>query len=204
MSHHLPEAGSRRRRLGPAALGLAITCALAACVSGPPDGVPVRSPSAAPVASLAGPTQPQSTVAVTPGVAIPTPTATVTPEPTPATAETRPPPWTLVDGSGRRIEGQVGTFQWAGVVSSSPLLGGSRAMVGPGQLLDLATNGPLPTDWRATLHLDPTDRGGIPFGEGPGLPELRAPTEIGEWTLAVQVRYPAGDVLHFWRLTVTE
>ena len=201
MTHDVPQTGNRSRRLGPAAVGLALAVAVAACVSAPPDGVAVTSPSTAPLASPMGTTTPPGpTIAVTPSAASLTPT----PTPTPATAETRPPPWTLVDASGQRIEGQVGTFQWDGVVSSSPLLGGSKATVRAEQLLDLATNGPLPTGWQATLHRDPAARRGVPFGEGAGLPVLRAPRAIGDWTLAVQVRYPVGDVLHSWRLIVTE
>ncbi|MBA2717781.1 MAG: hypothetical protein H0U52_00870 [Chloroflexi bacterium] len=97
----------------------------------------------------------------------------------------------------------MGTFQWAGIVSNSPLLAGAPATVGVGQILAISGPGPLPSSWRATLYRDPADpTSGRSFGEGVAPVGLRGPAQPGTWTLALQLLYPVGDVIHFWRLTV--
>jgi hypothetical protein len=121
------------------------------------------------------------------------------------TAETRPPPTTLRDESGVPVEGQIGTFAWAGIVSSSPLLKGAPAVVRIGRDLGVVVVGDVPTSWRATLYADPARPAtGRTFGQGAGPVRLLAPSAAGTWTLALRVTYPEGEVLHFWRLKVTE
>lgn len=197
-----PGRGAARVGLG-LGLGLACSVVLTGCASAPLYASPVASPSLE-SGSTSAPSGPSPTAARSPRQATPSVAAGPTMTATPGSAETRPPPWTVLDASGRRVEGQIGTFQWDGVVSSSPLLPGSPVTVGLEQELSLTTDGPAPTGWQATLYPDPTDRtGGIRFGQAAGPPRLRAPARPGQWTLAVQVRYAAGEVLHFWRLTVT-
>lgn len=131
--------------------------------------------------------------------------APIAPTASPPSAETRPPDATLVDAGGRGVAGQVGTFTWQGVVSDSPLLSGAAATVRTGQALSISTAGPPPSSWAATLFADPANpASGTPFGQGAGEIDLVAPDRAGAWTLRLKVVYPAGDVTHFWRLTVTD
>lgn len=121
----------------------------------------------------------------------------------PPTAETRPPAATLIDARGRNVAGQIGTFTWQGVVSDSPLLGGAAATVRARQVLSITVASLRPSSWSATLFTDPADpASGTALGHGAGEISLVAPDRPGTWTLGLQVVYPDGDVIHFWRLTV--
>lgn len=173
---------------------MVVSVAVSACTSVPPSGgAPSGSSGSAPT-SAALSARPTGTTA---------PAATTAPTPSSPTAETRPPGASLRDSGGLAVVGQVGTFQWAGVVSDSPLLPGSAVTVGVDQDLGLVAAGPAPSSWRAILYTDPANpASGRPFGDGAVPVSLRAPAQTGVWTLAVQLFYPDGDVIHFWRLTV--
>jgi len=179
---------------GPRRLALAVCLVLSACSSAPRSG-----------ALPEGSAEPSPTSAATSDSPIATRTPAATPSASSVTAETRPPGATLGDAAGHDVIGQVGTFQWAGIVSSSPLLAGSPVTVKPDQELRIAAADAPPTNWRATLYRDAANpASGQPSREGAWPVSLRAPSAAGTWTLAVQLFYPNGDVLHFWRLTVIE
>lgn len=153
------------------------------------------------------PSSPGSTVTARASDPAPSMAPSLVPSPSltasPSSAETRPPAATLIEADGHGVEGQVGTFAWQGVVSDSPLLSGAAATVRARQTLSISIAGPRPTSWTATLFTDPSDpASGTPFGEGAGEISLAAPNRPGTWTLRVQVRDPAGEVTHYWRLTV--
>lgn len=192
----------KRRAWRPArhCLWLGVALALAGCgpsVSSPGESAtaPAGDLSATPASSIVpSPTMPE------PPSASPAPIAATA---SPPTAESRPPAAILIDARSRSVAGQVGTFTWQGVVSDSPLLGGAAATVRTRQVLSITVAGPRPGSWSATLFADPADpASGTALGQGAGEISLVAPDRPGTWTLALQVIYPDGDVIHFWRLTV--
>lgn len=176
-------------------LWLGVALIVAGCASVTPDPTPTLVASAGPRASVA---------------AVPTvPTASphpIEPSSSPPSAETHPPPATLVDAGGREVNSQIGTFVWQGVVSDSPLLPGAPVTVRTGQGLTISVIGPRPTTWVATLFSEPGDpTSGRAYGQGVGVFTLAAPDRPGTWTLRLKTVYGgAGEVTHFWRLTVTE
>lgn len=162
-------------------------------------GASATDPAGGPTATLASPIVPSPTMPAPPSDS-PAPIAATA---SPPTAETRPPAAVLIDARSQRVAGQVGTFTWQGVVSDSPLLGGAAATVRTKQVLSITVAGPRPSSWTATIFADPADpASGTALGQGVDAISLVAPDRPGTWTLALQVIYPDGDVLHFWRLTV--
>ena len=124
-------------------LWLGVALIVAGCASVTPDPTPTLVASAGPRASVA---------------AVPTvPTASphpIEPSSSPPSAETHPPPATLVDAGGREVNSQIGTFVWQGVVSDSPLLPGAPVTVRTGQGLTISVIGPW-NEGRVEEILDP-------------------------------------------------
>lgn len=172
-------------------LGLGVALLVSGCANVTPDATPALVPSAGPSPTV---------------VALPSPSPDqIGPSASPPSAETHPPPATLVDADGREVRSQIGTFVWQGVVSDSPLLPGAAATVRAGQTLPISVVGPRPTNWVATLYSDPADPGSARgYGQGKGVFTLVAPGQPGAWTLRLKIVYAVGEVTHYWRVTVTE
>lgn len=184
MTRHVPAPPLLRLWLG-------VALVVAGCASVTPDATPTLMPSAGPSPTVAAVTS-----------ASPDP---IGPSASPPSAETHPPPATLVDAQGREVPSQIGTFVWQGVVSDSPLLPGATATVRAGRTLSISVVGPRPSQWVATLFNDPADpASGRRYGQGVGVFTLVAPDRPGGWTLRLKIVYAVGEVTHFWRLTVTE
>lgn len=172
-------------------LWLGVALVVAGCAIVTPDATPTLVPSAGPTPTVA---------AVQSASADP-----IGPSASPPSAETHPPPATLVDADGREVRSQIGTFVWQGVVSDSPLLPGAAATVRAGRTLAISVVGPRPTNWVATLYSDPADpASGRGYGQGKGVFTLVAPGRPGAWTLRLKIVYAVGEVTHYWRVTVTE
>lgn len=145
----------------------------------------------------------------------PTPIPTRSPAPRPPTEP--PPPSAALLGSppiarlavegGDPVEGQLGTYTWAGGGSDSPWLPGAPIAAGAGEPMSIAFEPVLGvTAWRARLVPAAADgpAGARLLAEGSAPPRFEAP-EPGAWTLVVEVTFAAdlGAASYAWALSVS-
>jgi hypothetical protein len=198
----MPRPGSDTRVMT-RALGIALIVVVAVTAVG-------CSTSSAPSASQAAATP-------SPGVVVATATPSIVPTASPtapasattggAGVETPPDAVLSVDG-GDPVEGQLGTYVWAGGGSDGPWLPGAPVAAATGEILGLTLSPDLDiSEWSAVLapasSLDGTGRMEAGGGTGPG-PVLIPTPDPGAWTLAVMIRFgDLGSATWFWRLDVS-
>lgn len=163
--------------------------------------------STTPSASQAAETpSPRSEVATTPPVA-PTQTPSATASAGGAGVETPPDAALAVEG-GDPVEGQLGTYIWAGGGSDSPWLPGAPVAAVTGEVLLLTLSPDLAaSEWSAVLARasspDGSGRFEVGAGAGPGPVTIQTP-DAGAWTLALTIRFgDLGSATWFWRLDVS-
>ena len=108
---------------------------------------------------------------------------------------------------GDPVEGQLGTYTWAGGGSDSPWLPGAPIAAGAGEPMSSAFEPVLGvTAWRARIVPAAADgpSGARLVAEGSGTPRFEAPA-AGAWTLEVQVTFAAGlgAASYAWALSVS-
>ncbi len=145
-----------------------------------------------------------STSAAVPGSTDPSAAVSTTPSLTTPGVGGPPAAAIRVEG-GDAVDGQLGTYDWAGGGSASPWLPGTAVAVGGREILTV-TVAPAVTTTEWTARLAPAsdvDGVGVVVGSGVGAPVISAPAG-GSWTLAVTVGFgEAGSATYFWRLDVS-
>lgn len=163
--------------------------------------------STAPSASQAtATTSPSAVTTTTPQVA-PAETSSATASAGGAGVETPPDAALAVEG-GDPVEGQLGTYLWAGGGSDSPWLPGAPVAAATGEVLLLTLSPDLAaSEWSAVLAPASSPDGSGRFeagaGTGPGPVTIQTP-DTGAWTLALTIRFgDLGSATWFWRLDVS-
>ena len=175
---------------GPGSIARSVAIALIAAVavacttssSSPPASRAVMSPSAPAAAS-----------------------PTASPSAGGASIESPPDAVLAVDG-GDPVEGQLGTYVWAGGGSDSPWLPGAPIAATTGEVLSVTLSPDLDVSgWSAVVAPanSPDGSGRVEAGSGPGPVQVVVP-DAGAWTLALTVRFgDLGSATWFWRLDVS-
>lgn len=164
------------------------------------------APSASQTAGLPSPSAVPAIESVLPTVAPPS-MASTTASTGGAGVETPPDAVLSVEG-GDPVEGQLGTYVWAGGGSDSPWLPGSPVAAATGEVLSLTLSPDLDVSaWSAVLapasSPDGSGRLEAGGGTGPGTVTIQTP-DPGAWTLAVTIRFgDLGSATWFWRLDVS-
>jgi hypothetical protein len=119
-----------------------------------------------------------------------------------------PPDAALAVEGGDPVEGQLGTYLWAGGGSDSPWLPGAPIAAATGEVLLLTLSPDLAaSEWSAVLAPASSPDGSGRFeagaGTGPGPVTIQTP-DAGAWTLALTIRFgDLGSATWFWRLDVS-
>jgi hypothetical protein len=195
---------SRRRSARRASAFLPVVLLCVACATTGPAPTTSPAPSAVAVAT-ASPVAPP-TAALTP-----TPTVVATASPAAPTAgSAEPPRASLATEGGDPVDGQLGSYTWAGGGSDSPWLPGAPLRVGIGERLTLTlASGVGVADWTAR-RIPAASGGGPPDGSGAvALGGGAAPMTFdapapGRWSVQVAVRFVdgLGSATYYWRLEV--
>lgn len=145
---------------------------------------------------------PPTPAASPPSTAAPTPTPVV--EPVPET----PPDVSIVSDGGASTVGDLGTFEWGGLVSDSPwILGRAAVTVPAGGRLQADVAGRLAVRgwiarWARVVGGDAQPVGDA-AADGFGLPIVLEPPDAGAWSLRLEVAYAdVGRANWFWRVDV--
>ena len=118
-----------------------------------------------------------------------------------------PPMARLAVEGGDPVEGQLGTYTWAGGGSDAPWLPGAPIVAASGEPMAIAFEPAIGiAGWRARIVPAAADgpAGARLLAEGTGTPRFEAP-EPGAWTLEVQVTFAAGmgAASYAWALSVS-
>lgn len=144
----------------------------------------------------------------------PTPTVTDALNPTsdvpfsPDPTLTPPPEGLLAVDGGDPVVGELGTWSWNNAGSDAPWLPGYPIHVGVGERLTFALARPAPIDsWtvsRVPPSSVPANDGVVDMGDGTTNAIVVPAPPIGEWSLAVHVRFGRnlGDATYYWDVTV--
>lgn len=136
--------------------------------------------------------------------AAPAPTPTPVVEPIPEV----PPDVSIVGEGGAAIVGDLGTFEWDGLVSDSPwILGRAAVAVPAGGRLEVDVAGRLAVRGWVARWARIVDGDAQPVEDaaagGFGLPIVLEPPGAGAWSLRLEVAYAdVGRANWFWRVTV--
>jgi hypothetical protein len=196
---------SSRRRVS-AILPLVLLCA-ACAATGPATSVPPATTAFATASPVASPT-----VASTPApTIIPTATPATPATPTPTSQGSGEPPTAgLAAEGGDPVDGQLGSYTWAGGGSDSPWLPGAPLRVATGERLTLTlADGVRVEDWTAR-RVPATTGGGPPDGSGAvaigggAAPVVFDAPMPGRWSVQVAIRFVdgLGSATYYWRLEV--
>lgn len=173
---------------------LSVVLLASACTTGSASGAPSGSPTVT-VATSPSTSGPSATAAPTASAAAPT---------GPSSAE--PPPASLAVEGGDPVDGQLGSFTWAGGGSDSPWLPGAPLTVGSGERLTVSVADGLGVDgWSASRVPSGTANGvgAVALGSGAAPVTFAAP-DPGSWSVQVTLRFAGdlGSATYYWQVTV--
>jgi hypothetical protein len=191
-------------RSTPAILAIALFCVACGGTGSATNALLSPSPGAVTTAvtTIEPATRPTTTAATATSTA--TSTAPAVAASPPVAAE--PPSAALSVEGGDPVDGQLGSYTWAGGGSDSPWLPGAPVHAGSGEPLTLAVSGGIGiAGWSARrAPVGSTDgTGAIPLGAGVGSVAFDAPT-AGSWSVQVAIRFAGdlGSATYYWRLDV--